>query len=87
MAKVTMDMLGTMVANGFHEVLTEMRAGFGSLDARVTVLEAGQKEFIGNFGRFERGQEDILVKLDSKADKIDFPEKYPQYRPKPMHRA
>jgi hypothetical protein len=35
----------------------------------------------------ENGQEDILLKLDNKPDKIDFPEKYPQYRPKPMRRA
>jgi hypothetical protein len=83
MQRMTLQKLADMMELGFTEILGKL----GVVQDDVKVLKQGQERLENRMdkmdrrmGRFERGQEDIILWLDSKANKIDFPEVYPQFK-------
>jgi TolA-binding protein len=83
MAKMTLDKLGNMVATGFAEIveisskLTDQVAGIDQkTNDMQDNIEIMQKDIVvmqKDMSRLTFGQEDIIMRLDSKANKIDLP--------------
>jgi hypothetical protein len=78
MPRMTLQKLADMMELGFTEILCKL----GMVQEDVIVMKKDMKNLKAGQERLERNLEDVNLKLDNKADKIDFPEVYPQFKNK-----